>query len=104
MSTSDKLDDLEQLRRDARLGGGEERIAQQHARGKLIKKSLDLIAANEVGDAKAFDAEDNELIVLSREWRREPGKAPKLVLARRLIGVIAQSFAARAGTSCGARA
>ena len=35
MSTSDKLEQLEQLRRDARLGGGEERLAQQHARGKL---------------------------------------------------------------------
>ena len=38
MSTSDKLQHLEELRRAAQLGGGEERIAQQHARGKLIAR------------------------------------------------------------------
>jgi propionyl-CoA carboxylase beta chain len=38
VSTSDKLEHLEQLRHDARLGGGEDRIAQQHARGKLTAR------------------------------------------------------------------
>ena len=38
MSTADKLEHLEQLRRDAQLGGGEERMAQQHARGKLTAR------------------------------------------------------------------
>ncbi|HEY7738145.1 MAG TPA: acyl-CoA carboxylase subunit beta [Candidatus Limnocylindria bacterium] len=38
MSTSDRLDQLEDRRRAARLGGGEERIEQQHARGKLTAR------------------------------------------------------------------
>ena len=48
---------------------------EQHARGKLMKKNLDMIAANEVGHDKAFDCEDNALIVLWRNARRELGKA-----------------------------
>ena len=31
-----------------------------------MKKNLDMIAANEVGHDKAFDCEDNQLIVLGR--------------------------------------
>ena len=38
MSTSDKLDHLAEQRRAAQRGGGEERIAQQHARGKLTAR------------------------------------------------------------------
>jgi propionyl-CoA carboxylase beta chain len=38
VSTSDKLDHLEALRRTAQLGGGHERVAQQHARGKLTAR------------------------------------------------------------------
>jgi len=42
---------------------------EQNARTKLLKKNLDMIAANEVGHDKAFDCEDNQLIVLSRGAR-----------------------------------
>ncbi|MGH8286786.1 MAG: bifunctional phosphopantothenoylcysteine decarboxylase/phosphopantothenate--cysteine ligase CoaBC, partial [Steroidobacteraceae bacterium] len=35
---------------------------EQHARTKLMKKNLDMIAANEVGAEKGFDCEDNELL------------------------------------------
>ena len=38
MSTSDKLDHLAEQRHAAQRGGGEERIAQQHARGKLTAR------------------------------------------------------------------
>jgi len=38
VSTSDKLQHLEELRRAAQMGGGEERIAQQHSRGKLTAR------------------------------------------------------------------
>ena len=44
-------------------------------RGKLLKKNLDMIAANEVGDAKVFDCEDNHLVVLWRGGRRDLGQA-----------------------------
>jgi phosphopantothenoylcysteine decarboxylase/phosphopantothenate--cysteine ligase len=72
----------------------ETELVEQHARGKLLKKNLDMIAANEVGHDKAFDCDDNQLIVLWRNGRRELGKASKLALARQLIGLIAESFAA----------
>jgi phosphopantothenoylcysteine decarboxylase/phosphopantothenate--cysteine ligase len=67
---------------------------EQNARSKLLKKNLDMIAANEVGHDKAFDCEDNQLVVLWRNRRHELGRASKLALARELVGLIAESFAA----------
>ena len=72
---------------------------EQNARAKLLKKNLDMIAANEVGDAKAFDAEENQLIVLARGARYELGRAGKLTLARGLVALIARELAARADRS-----
>jgi phosphopantothenoylcysteine decarboxylase/phosphopantothenate--cysteine ligase len=67
---------------------------EQNARLKLLKKNLDMIAANEVGHDKAFDCEDNQLIVLWRNGRHELGKASKLALARELVALIVESFVA----------
>ncbi len=75
----------------------ETEAVEQNARAKLMRKNLDMIAANEVGHDKAFDCEDNQLVVLSRGARHELGHADKLTLARRLIALIAQELAARAG-------
>ena len=76
----------------------ETEAVEQHARGKLLKKNLDMIAANEVGHDKAFDCEENQLVVLWRNGRQELGRASKLALARELVALIAKSFeAARAG-------
>jgi phosphopantothenoylcysteine decarboxylase/phosphopantothenate--cysteine ligase len=69
---------------------------EQNARGKLLKKNLDMIAANEVGDDKAFECEDNHLIVLSRTARHDLGKASKAALAQRLVQLIAEALAERA--------
>ncbi|TLY78383.1 MAG: bifunctional phosphopantothenoylcysteine decarboxylase/phosphopantothenate--cysteine ligase CoaBC [Gammaproteobacteria bacterium] len=69
---------------------------EQNARTKLMKKNLDMIAANEVGHDKAFDCDDNQLIVLSRNGRHELLRAGKLTLARGLIALIEQDLAARA--------
>jgi phosphopantothenoylcysteine decarboxylase / phosphopantothenate---cysteine ligase len=68
---------------------------EQNARGKLLKKNLDMIAANEVGADKAFDCEDNHLVVLWRTGRREFGRASKAILAQRLIALIAEVSAER---------
>ena len=76
---------------------------EQNARTKLMKKNLDLIAANEVGHDKAFDSDDNQLIVLSRNARHELGCAGKLTLARALVALIAQELAARAPAAARAR-
>jgi len=73
---------------------------EQNARAKLLKKNLDMIAANEVGDNKVFECEDNRLIVLWRNARRDLGHGTKVSLARELVRLIAESYAAsRAGTT-----
>ena len=67
---------------------------EHYARAKLLKKNLDLIAANEVSHTKGFDCEDNHLIVLSRTARQDLGSGPKRVLARELIRLIGEAYAA----------
>jgi phosphopantothenoylcysteine decarboxylase / phosphopantothenate---cysteine ligase len=68
---------------------------EQNARAKMMRKNLDMIAANEVGHDKAFDCADNELTVLWRSGRRELGRAPKQALARELIALIVQVLGER---------
>jgi phosphopantothenoylcysteine decarboxylase / phosphopantothenate---cysteine ligase len=72
----------------------ETEAVEQNARAKLLKKNLDMIAANEVGDNKVFECEDNHLIVLWRNARRDLGHGTKLSLARELVRLIAESYAA----------
>lgn len=67
---------------------------EQHALEKLERKRLDLIAANEVGACKAFDCEDNALLVLWRGGRCELPQAGKRELATALVALIAERFAA----------
>jgi len=73
----------------------ETETVEQHARSKMLRKNLDMIAANEVGDAKAFDCDDNQLIVIWRNGRRELEKASKPVLAAQLVQLIAEVLAER---------
>jgi phosphopantothenoylcysteine decarboxylase/phosphopantothenate--cysteine ligase len=68
---------------------------EQNARGKLLKKNLDMIAANEVGDTKVFDCDDNHLVVFWRGGRRDLGQGSKARLARELIALIAEVHAER---------
>ncbi len=65
---------------------------EQYARQKLLKKNLDMIAANEVGHDKVFEKDDNALLVLWRNGRRELPHAPKVALARDLIELIAEVY------------
>jgi len=68
---------------------------EQHAREKLERKNLDMIAANEVSATKAFDCDDNALLVLWRGGGRvELACAPKRELARALVALIAERYAA----------
>ena len=75
---------------------------EQNARGKMLKKGLDMIAANEVGHAKAFDCPDNELIVLWHGGRRELPYASKSSLARDLVALIAEVFDQQPGCEASA--
>lgn len=65
---------------------------EQHAREKLLAKNLDLIAANEVGHSKAFDCDQNALLVLWRGGRVELAPASKRELGRQLTQIIIQRF------------
>jgi len=70
---------------------------EQHALEKLMRKNLDMICANEVGAAKAFDCEDNALLVLWRGGgRAELARAPKRELATALVELIATQYRASA--------
>ncbi|NDE01143.1 MAG: bifunctional phosphopantothenoylcysteine decarboxylase/phosphopantothenate--cysteine ligase CoaBC [Gammaproteobacteria bacterium] len=62
---------------------------ESYARGKLHAKRLDLIAANEVGDDKVFDKNENTLLVLWSDGQLQIGPACKTVVAERLIELIA---------------
>jgi phosphopantothenoylcysteine decarboxylase/phosphopantothenate--cysteine ligase len=73
----------------------ETEAVEQNARTKLMKKNLDMIAANEVGHDKVFEKDDNALLVLWRDGRQELPHAPKVALARDLIALIAERYAAR---------
>jgi len=75
----------------------ETQAVEQNARGKLMQKNLDMIAANEVGHDKAFDSDENQLVVLARGGRTELPRADKLTLARGLVALVAGEFSARAG-------
>jgi phosphopantothenoylcysteine decarboxylase/phosphopantothenate--cysteine ligase len=68
---------------------------EQNARSKMLRKNLDMIAANEVGHDKAFDCADNELIVLWRSGRKLLPRNAKTQLARELIELIAAVHAER---------
>jgi phosphopantothenoylcysteine decarboxylase/phosphopantothenate--cysteine ligase len=72
----------------------ETNAVEQHARMKLVAKKLDMIAANEVGHTKAFDCEDNALLVLWHGGRVELPSASKRELARSLTSVIVERYLA----------
>jgi phosphopantothenoylcysteine decarboxylase / phosphopantothenate---cysteine ligase len=68
---------------------------EQHAREKLLRKNLDMIAANEVGECKAFDCDDNALLVLWRGGSQELPCCSKQSLADALVGLIVRQFQQR---------
>ena len=68
---------------------------QAHARDKLERKGLDMIAANRVGlPDRGFASECNALSVLWPGGGRELELAPKAELARRLIDLVAERYRA----------
>ena len=64
---------------------------EAYARGKLVSKRLDLIAANRVGIAgSGFESDDNALTIYWAGGEQAFGPAPKTELADRLLDLIAQ--------------
>lgn len=70
-----------------------EKLAE-HARAKLERKKLDMIAANWVGNGRAFDRDDNALSVYWNGGECELTTASKHDIARQLAALIAERFQA----------
>jgi phosphopantothenoylcysteine decarboxylase/phosphopantothenate--cysteine ligase len=68
---------------------------ERYARGKLVQKKLDMIAANWVGGGRGFDTERNALQVFWEGGGAELAEAPKDELARQLVALVAERYAAR---------
>ena len=67
---------------------------EQHARRKLERKGLDLVAANRVGVAgSGFESDDNALTLLWPGGERALGPAPKTRLAAQLLDEVARLLA-----------
>ena len=65
-----------------------------YARGKLVNKKLDLIAANRVGVAgSGFEPDDNALVVYAADGETPLGPAPKAQLADALLDLVAARLA-----------
>jgi phosphopantothenoylcysteine decarboxylase/phosphopantothenate--cysteine ligase len=63
-----------------------------HAQEKLIRKGLDMIAANEVGPACGFDKETNALEVFWPDGSASIAEDTKLNVARELIRLVAGRY------------
>lgn len=65
---------------------------EEHARGKLETKRIDMIAANLVGPDLGFDTETNALKVFWRDGSTEIATDTKLAVARSLVSLIAERW------------
>lgn len=75
----------------------ETREVETYARDKLVRKRLDMIAANRVGlPGLGFESDDNALSVYWADGGAEIGAAPKPLVARRLLQLIADRMEHRA--------
>lgn len=69
---------------------------EQYARGKLSRKKLDLIAANDVArEGQGFNSENNALTVFSANSATEIALADKQQVANQLITIINQGYQAK---------
>ena len=68
-----------------------------YARDKLVRKQLDMIAANDVSCAgQGFESEDNALTVLTRDARFDIARASKSQVAQSLLKLVAEQLGATA--------
>ncbi len=63
-----------------------------NAQQKLVQKNLNMIAANRVGDGLGFDSAENALEVFWPDGSESLGTAPKEMLARQLLDIIAARY------------
>lgn len=72
---------------------------EAHARAKLVRKGIDLIAANRVGDGLGIETDDNALELYWADGHASLPRAPKPQLAQDLIAAIAARHAAARGAA-----
>jgi phosphopantothenoylcysteine decarboxylase/phosphopantothenate--cysteine ligase len=65
---------------------------EHSARSKLAAKNIDMVAANRVGNGLGFDVDDNALSVFWAGGETQLPQAPKSVLARQLLQLIAERY------------
>jgi phosphopantothenoylcysteine decarboxylase/phosphopantothenate--cysteine ligase len=70
-----------------------------YARGKLEKKKLDMIVANQVGKDRGFDRDDNAVTVLWQDGEKDFPNASKTDIARQLVELAAEHFRAAEDSS-----
>ena len=69
---------------------------EAYAMGKLERKGLDMVAANQVGQAgSGFDADNNALTVLWREGKADIPMASKTTVAQKLMDVVIERYHAQ---------
>lgn len=76
----------------------ETRHVADYARDKLMRKNLDMIAANQVGEGQGFAVDDNALQVFWRDGDCILPLTPKTQLARDLMTLIIRQFNAKNST------
>lgn len=69
-----------------------ERVVE-HAREKLARKKLDMIACNDVARTDiGFQSDDNALTVIWPDGERHLEKAGKMAIARQLVALLAEQL------------
>jgi len=69
---------------------------EQYARGKLVRKNLDLIAANNVAkQGQGFNSDNNALTLFSAIDKVEIPLASKQIIAKQLVSLINQHYLAK---------
>ena len=68
---------------------------ETYARGKLVAKALDMVAANQVGDGMGFEVDDNAFYICWPGGETRLPTAPKSTLAQQLITLIADRYHAQ---------
>jgi len=65
---------------------------EQHARGKLVAKKLDMIVGNLVGDKLCFDQDENSVLMLWDGGSEEVARMPKPRIADQIIDTVATRY------------
>ena len=68
---------------------------EAHARDKLARTRVDLMAANRVDAGLGFEADDNALTVFAADGTREIARQSKVGVARELLAIVAERLGPR---------